>query len=176
MLESLPPELVVAGVALLVAGMALAFALGRRTADASHRVKELEGALEDLRSGRAEVEQQLGDYQSRVAEHFTETSEKLHDLTLHYRAVYEHLAKGAGELCPQGFEPLAGGLGLDALAPEAEAEADAEPDASEAPAAETDDAAPAPLPTAEAASEVDAPEDSDISPEDLAEAPARAQA
>jgi hypothetical protein len=29
--------------------------------------------------------------------------------------VYEHLAKGATELCPEGFSKLEGGLGLDAL-------------------------------------------------------------
>ena len=54
-------------------------------------------------------------YRGKVADHFAGTSERLRELTLQYRAIYNHLAEGAGELCPESFEKLEGGLGLDAL-------------------------------------------------------------
>ena len=48
------------------------------------------------------------------------TSERLRELTFQYRAIYNHLAEGAVDLCPEGFEKLDGGLGLDALPEESE--------------------------------------------------------
>ena len=103
-----------------------AFLLGRRTGGAARRVRELESALAQTSEERDAARQELGGYQRRVTDHFTETSHRLHDLTLQYRAVYDHLAKGASELCPGGFEKLEGGLGLDALPEESSAR---EPDA-----------------------------------------------
>ncbi len=100
---------------ILLASMLLSFYVGRRTSDGTAQVNELEGALQDLRSEKSKAQDELGEYQSKVTNHFTETSEKLHDLTLQYRAVYDHLAKGAGELCPDSLQKLEGGLGLDAL-------------------------------------------------------------
>ena len=113
----------------LLAGLLIAFWVGRRTSDTSVRVRELEGALgdagaererlaaelADARTERAQLMAELADYRKRVADHFVQTSQKLHDLTLQYRAVYDHLAAGAGELCPDSLEKLEGGLGLDAL-------------------------------------------------------------
>lgn len=96
-------------------GLLLAFWLGRRTGDNVSQVKELEGALDDARGERRIVEQELGEYRGQVGDHFAETSRKLHDLTLQYRSVYDHLAAGAGQLCPDRLEKLEGGLGLDAL-------------------------------------------------------------
>lgn len=111
-------------------GLLLAFWAGRRTSDRAMQVSELEGALHDLRQERQQAQdgqdqavEELGAYKGRVAEHFTETSEKLHELTLQYRAVYDHLAAGAGELCPESLEKLDGGLGLDSL-PSGEASSD----------------------------------------------------
>ena len=78
-----------------------------------------------------------------MADHFAETSQKLHDLTLQYRSVYDHLAAGAGELCPESLEKLDGGLGLDAL-----------PDG--APALETDELTLEPEPS---------PDDAETAPE-----------
>ncbi len=100
---------------ILLASMLLSFYVGRRTSDGTAQVQELEGALADLRGAKNQAQDELGDYQAKVTNHFTETSEKLHDLTLQYRAVYDHLAKGAGELCPDSLQKLEGGLGLDAL-------------------------------------------------------------
>lgn len=100
---------------IFLGGLLLAFWLGRRTGDNAVQLKELEGALDDARGERQHVQQELGEYRGQVADHFAETSRKLHDLTLQYRAVYDHLAAGAGQLCPDSLEKLEGGLGLDAL-------------------------------------------------------------
>lgn len=94
---------------------AVAFVLGRRTSAQVAHIKELGAALGTARAETLEVQEALDAYRGRVSNHFTETSEKLHDLTLHYRTVYDHLAKGAAELCPEGFGQLEGGLGGDAL-------------------------------------------------------------
>lgn len=109
------PEFVVGAIVLALVLVGLAFVLGRRTASGAGRVRELESRLEVAAEERARVEGELRGYRERVADHFGETSERLHELTVQYRAVYEHLAKGASELCPESFEKLEGGLGLDAL-------------------------------------------------------------
>ncbi len=127
--------------AMLLAGVVLGFLIGRRSSAARARVRQLEGDLEELRKEReraqaeieagrekldraqAEIEagrEKLDRYRGKVADHFAGTSERLRDLTLQYRAVYNHLAEGAGELCPEEFEKLEGGLGLDALPEESE--------------------------------------------------------
>jgi uncharacterized membrane-anchored protein YhcB (DUF1043 family) len=114
-LSMIPPQ----GWAVIALGAgvlaALAFVIGRRTSAQVAQIKELAGALESARVETTEAQEALDSYRGRVTSHFTETSEKLHDLTLHYRTVYDHLAKGASELCPDGFEQLDGGLGIDSL-------------------------------------------------------------
>lgn len=109
------PEWIVGGGLVALALVALAFAVGRRSGAGPERVRELESRLEVAAQERERVESELRGYRERVAEHFSETSQQLHDLTVQYRSVYEHLAKGASELCPESFEQLQGGLGLDAL-------------------------------------------------------------
>jgi uncharacterized membrane-anchored protein YhcB (DUF1043 family) len=114
--------------ALIAAG--LGFAFGRLAGGAARRARALEQALGEERAAHAKLQGSYQGYRKQVADHFTETSERLHDLTLQYRSVYEHLAKGASELCPQGFSKLGGGLGLDALPEETgapEPAGDAEP-------------------------------------------------
>ena len=84
---------------------------------------ELESAQAEIRKGREELERTregLESYRGKVADHFIGTSERLRELTFQYRAIYNHLAEGAGELCPEGFQKLDGGLGLDALPEESE--------------------------------------------------------
>lgn len=84
---------------------------------------EIETGRENLARAEAEIEagrEKHDRYRGKVADHFAGTSERLRDLTLQYREVYNHLAEGAGELCPEGFEKLEGGLGLDALPEESE--------------------------------------------------------
>jgi uncharacterized membrane-anchored protein YhcB (DUF1043 family) len=114
--------------AAVLAGVAVGILIGRRSSEARARARRLEAQLEDLRKEyeRAEAEiaagrEELERYRGKVADHFAGTSERLRELTLQYRAIYNHLAEGAGELCPEGFEKLEGGLGLDALPPESEA-------------------------------------------------------
>ena len=112
---SVQPEWIVGGVFLALALVAAAFALGRRTGRRARHVRELESRLEVAAQERERIETELRGYRERVAAHFSETSERLHELTTQYRAVYDHLAQGASELCPESFEKLEGGLGLDAL-------------------------------------------------------------
>jgi len=120
--------------AILLVGVVLGLLLGRRTSAARARARQLEGELEELRkeheraqaeiqAGREELERTregLESYRGKVSDHFVGTSERLRELTFQYRAIYNHLAEGAGELCPEGFQKLEGGLGLDALPEESE--------------------------------------------------------
>ena len=133
MAESLASSGFWLAVAALAAG-ALGFALGRLGGEAARRARALQVALAEERAAHDKARAEYEAYRKQVADHFSETSERLHDLTLQYRSVYEHLAKGASELCPEGFSKLEGGLGLDAL-PEESAPAPAAPPA--APAQET---------------------------------------
>jgi hypothetical protein len=109
----------VAWIAVLIAAAA-GFAIGRVTGNGARKLRALEAQLGAERSAHATTRGESAAYRKQVADHFTETSERLHDLTLQYRAVYEHLAEGASELCPGGFAKLEGGLGLDALPEEVE--------------------------------------------------------
>lgn len=100
---------------LLVLAILASFFLGRRTGSSAGRLRELQSTLDAALEEREGLRTEIASYKERVTDHFTETSHRLHDLTLQYRAVYDHLAKGASELCPGGFAKLEGGLGLDAL-------------------------------------------------------------
>jgi uncharacterized membrane-anchored protein YhcB (DUF1043 family) len=118
---------------LLAGGLVAGYLLGRASGAQRRRVRELEkdlrlatvrleGAAEELKRS----EQQLEDYRNQVVAHFAGTGEKLRDLTLQYRAVWEHLSEGARALCPEGALRLPGGLEALALGTKA----------AEAPAAE----------------------------------------
>jgi len=90
---------------------------------------DLERAQAEIQAGRDELQRTregFESYRGKVTDHFVGTSERLRDLTFQYRSIYNHLAEGAGELCPEGFQKLDGGLGLDAL-----------PEASETPESES---------------------------------------
>jgi len=119
-----------------VVAAALGFLVGRIGGAAARRTRALQVALAEERAAHDKARSEYDGYRKRVADHFTETSERLHELTLQYRSVYEHLAKGATELCPEGFSKLEGGLGLDALPEEAAPRAEAPaPPAEDKPAA-----------------------------------------
>jgi uncharacterized membrane-anchored protein YhcB (DUF1043 family) len=113
-MSEIPVNLDVA-IPLLVLAVLASYLVGRRFGTGPARLRELQSTLDAALEEREDLRRENEDYKKRVAEHFTETSHRLHDLTLQYRAVYDHLAKGAGELCPGEFEKLEGGLGLDAL-------------------------------------------------------------
>jgi uncharacterized membrane-anchored protein YhcB (DUF1043 family) len=74
----------------------------------SKRVRALEEQL-------AQAESEHASYRTQVSEHFVETSRRLHDLTLQYKSVYEHLADGARALCPEGAVAIAPSLAEAAL-------------------------------------------------------------
>jgi uncharacterized membrane-anchored protein YhcB (DUF1043 family) len=94
-------------------GLLLGFVLTRSgSRREATRVRELEEQL-----GRAEAEH--SQYQAQVSQHFVETSRRLHDLTLQYKSVYEHLADGARRLCPDGAVAIAPSLAEAALPEEA---------------------------------------------------------
>ena len=128
---------VAAGVAVAVA----AFLVGRLTGGGAIRRRELEEQLanahEELSRFAAEVEDLLDRlqtareeheaYRLSVVEHFSGTSDLLHDLTVQYRSVYEHLTKGASTLCPEGFVGITEGLPVPEIAePSADSEREQE--------------------------------------------------
>jgi len=100
----------------VVIGLVLGYVLTRSASRRElARVQQLES---DLASARSEHAQ----YRSQVSQHFGETTRRLHDLTLQYRAVYEHLADGARTLCPEGAIAIAPSLAEAALPEEAGAQ------------------------------------------------------
>ena len=52
-----------------------------------------------LREELSELRERFSDYREQVTQHFMRTSELVQEMTQSYRAVYEHLATGAQELC-----------------------------------------------------------------------------
>jgi len=134
----------VALVAFPLLGLAIGFLLGRRSSESAERARSLEAelvaqrtvleqvqaeklaTLEELAGARAEAE----GYRERVVQHFYGTSDQLRSLTHRYRELFEHLAEGARELCPEASSALEAGLAAPALGG-----GDA-PDAADAPDAE----------------------------------------
>lgn len=103
MLDS-QPLLIVVALLLVGGGFLIGLALGRSSSKLEARVRELEGEL-------AESHASLARYREEVGGHFGKTSDLLRDLTLQYRAVYDHLAEGARSLCPDLSNGLpAGGV------------------------------------------------------------------
>lgn len=110
LLLSSPALWIAAGVALVVG-----FGIGRATGANAKKLRDLETSLDAEQQAHLRTRGEAEGYRTQVSAHFAETSERLHDLTLQYRSVYEHLAKGASDLCPESMTKLEGGLGLDAL-------------------------------------------------------------
>ena len=52
-----------------------------------------------LREELSELKGRFSDYRDHVTQHFVRTSELVQEMSQSYRAVYEHLATGAQELC-----------------------------------------------------------------------------
>ena len=111
---TLAPEYIVA-FALALGGVA--FFVGRTTSVGTARIRDLEGRLEAAhkeveralaetaasRAATQKVRNELDGYRRNVVEHFSGASDLIRDLTVQYRAVYDHLTEGASELCPEGF-------------------------------------------------------------------------
>ncbi len=96
------------GIAALIIFAGLGFYFGLRRGQheglkAVEQARALEEALEDSQ------EQLLG-YQSEVTDHFTQTAELINTMTAQYATLYQHLGKGAENLCPDGMKPLSQGV------------------------------------------------------------------
>jgi uncharacterized membrane-anchored protein YhcB (DUF1043 family) len=93
----------------LLAGLAGGFFIGRSGNAGVRRSEQLDRELQEARS-------ELDRLRTRVVEHFTTTAGLVNRLTADYRAVYEHLSRGA--------QQLAGGQAprLESLASSAEPE------------------------------------------------------
>lgn len=76
---------------LLIAGLAIGFFIGRSSSAGVKRSLQLD---QELRETREELER----YRNRVVEHFSTTADLFNRMTADYRAVYEHLARGAQQL------------------------------------------------------------------------------
>ena len=139
-----------------VLALVVGFAFGRAGQGAQRR-RELEGELsvlrgleEEARSVREDLERRLSEaesrsdeYKQKVVEHFYGTSEQLRSLTLQYRAVFDHLADGARELCPEEIAELEGEFGVPVLHAGEALEVDPEPEEASAGAGPEADDAPA---------------------------------
>ncbi|HLT64181.1 MAG TPA: DUF1043 family protein [Pseudohongiella sp.] len=81
------------GIICLVIGAAGGLLLARRFENTSpNKVEELENRIQELQRTHAE-------YREHVSEHFNTTAELVQQMTDSYRDVYQHLARGAQDLC-----------------------------------------------------------------------------
>ena len=78
----------------LLAGVVIGLLIGGKLSANPSRVKELEAQLRDAK----ETERR---YRDNVSDHFSMTADLVHHMTESYREVYEHLASGAQDLCPE---------------------------------------------------------------------------
>jgi uncharacterized membrane-anchored protein YhcB (DUF1043 family) len=62
-----------------------------------------------------EMRERFSDYRDQVSRHFMRTSELVQEMTQSYRAVYEHLATGAQELCEDEADTPGLGAGEENL-------------------------------------------------------------
>ncbi len=83
---------ILVAVACLIVGMIVGGFIG---ASSSKSAKEAKG----LRSELDQAHDELGVYKEQVRQHFSRTSELVNNMTSSYRAVHEHLANSAQNLC-----------------------------------------------------------------------------
>lgn len=74
-----------------ILGAAAGVVITKRQAP-DRRVQELETLLQDLQARHDR-------YQNDVSDHFSETAERVNELTQRYREVHQHLVQGAQLLC-----------------------------------------------------------------------------
>ncbi|HEY9198180.1 MAG TPA: DUF1043 family protein [Gammaproteobacteria bacterium] len=75
-------------------GLGLGFAIAFLLLPRGQRVRELEQQLQSVQS-------ELDSYRSKVSQHFQKTAELFEDMTGRYRAIYQHMAGSAQELCQE---------------------------------------------------------------------------
>lgn len=107
---------VVIAVALIAA--LLGFFIGRATGD-QQRIKD------DYEARLQKAEHELMAYRQQVSEHFHGTAQLVEQMNDNYRAVYQHLAKGAQQLAQGEIMPAYSGSVIDAEAREERLTADA---------------------------------------------------
>lgn len=90
---------ILVAVAFLAVGMVIGGFIG---ASSSKSAKEAKG----LRSDLDQAHDELNAYKEQVRQHFSRTSELVNDMTSSYRAVHEHLASSAQNLCDGSVENL----------------------------------------------------------------------
>lgn len=96
-----------------VAGSAITYLVVARHG----RTRKLQQELDQLKD-------RFTDYRDQVTQHFMRTSELVQEMTQSYRAVYEHLALGAQNLCGGQIEsPRAEGTKASSIAGDDEHEA-----------------------------------------------------
>lgn len=84
--------------ALVVAGIALGFGVGRLWSGRKTKLAEIEREREQARA-------ELGNYRAEVSAHFERTAELFDQVTADYRSLYEHLALSARQLGAIQGEP-----------------------------------------------------------------------
>jgi uncharacterized membrane-anchored protein YhcB (DUF1043 family) len=145
---------------------AIGILIGRYTGNNRREVNELKATLEaagkerelaqaSVDAAKDEIKRtrdELDRYRGDVVEHFSGTSQLLRDLTHQYRAVYDHLATSASNLCPDGSVSFLESLQSEQLGagpvetPSDDAASEpAEPEAKADAAAEDEKAATAPV-------------------------------
>lgn len=75
-------------------GLGLGFAIAFLLLPRGQRVRELEQQLQSVQS-------ELAGYRGKVNQHFQKTAELFEDMTGRYRAIYQHMAGSAQELCQE---------------------------------------------------------------------------
>ena len=139
--------------ALIVAGIALGFGIGRAWPSRKTKLAELE-------QERDQARKELGAYREEVGTHFERTAELFDKVTADYRSLYEHLALSARQLGAIQGEPAERSL--------------TEPEQRRL-AAVAAPQAPAETPPADAMPETDGDAAADAAPENDAEAAAGAE-
>lgn len=81
------------GIVCLAVGMAAGLLIARRFDNSSP------GKTEELEARIRELERTHEDYREHVSEHFSMTADLVQQMTESYRDVYQHLARGAQDLC-----------------------------------------------------------------------------
>jgi uncharacterized membrane-anchored protein YhcB (DUF1043 family) len=81
------------GIVCLVVGVVAGFFAAPRLSNSSpSKIEELEAKIQEL-------ERHHADYKDHVSEHFSATADLVHNMTESYRDVYQHLSRGAQDLC-----------------------------------------------------------------------------
>jgi uncharacterized membrane-anchored protein YhcB (DUF1043 family) len=82
---------------MLLIGIVAGILLAKPLLPGAQRARRLEKELEEAKAEQAR-------YRQQVTEHFEKTGELFQEMAQGYRTVYDHLARGAHELCREGTQ------------------------------------------------------------------------